>query len=163
MKNIITIIAVAVILLATGCTPRVDIEAEKTKVKAVLDQLIEASENGDMELLSKIYAHDPDMVNFGTNADERIVGWEKLKKLMQEQFDSTGSSKLSVSDQVIKVHESGKAAWFSEIIDWDLEFRGEAVSLTGLRATGVLEKRNEAWVIVQLHYSVPAADQEVQI
>ena len=162
MKNIITFVMGLVILLVVSCVQKIDIEAEKTSVKSVLDQFIQASETGDMELLSKVYAHDSDMVIFGTHANERIEGWDNLKKLMQQQFDSTGSSMYAVKNQVIKVHESGKAAWFSEIIDWELEYQGELVSMAGLRVTGVLEKRNGAWVIVQLHYSVPADDQATQ-
>jgi len=161
MKNFILFVAVA-FLMISACTQKVDLEAEKTKVKAVVDQLIQVLETEDMELYSKITAHDTDMVNFGTDAAERIVGWEALNELMQKQFAASETSKLSVKDQVIKVHDSGKVAWFSETIDWDVISQGQVVKLKGLRATGVLEKRNGNWVFIQSHYSVPVGGQAFQ-
>lgn len=162
MKNSIVCVFMIVLLVISACTEKVDIEREKTQVKAVLDQLIQASEAEDMELFSRIYAQDSDMVNFGTDSSERIVGWEKLKEVMQNQFAATGSSELLVKDQVIKIHDSGKVAWFSEIIDWNIVSQDQAIELKGLRATGVLEQREEGWVIVQLHYSLPSDGQPVQ-
>lgn len=37
-----------------------------------------------MELASKIYAHDDDMVFFSTDAVESKVGWEAIKEVMQK-------------------------------------------------------------------------------
>ena len=155
MKNYIVLV-IATFLIMSSCTQKVDIMVEKEKVNTVLDQVIQMMETEDMDSFSKIFAHDPDMVCFGTDAGERIIGWETLKTVMQKQFAATENSKLSVKDRVIKVHDSGKVAWFSEIIDWDMVSEGQTVKLEGLRGTGVLEKQNGNWVIIQLHYSLPA-------
>lgn len=162
MKNFGALVIGVVLLMICGCTQEIDIEKEKAQVNTVLDQLIQSTETKDMELTSKIYAHDSDMVTFGTDSAERIVGWESLKEVMQEQFSATGDSEFTVKDQVVKVNHSGNAAWFSEVIDWTLDFEDQTMKMEGLRVTGVLEKRNENWVIVQLHYSMPAVKQEVQ-
>jgi ketosteroid isomerase-like protein len=162
MKNISVWVIVAVLLSLCSCAPHLDLDNENVQVEAVLDQMIKASETEDMELLSQVYAHDDDMVIFGTDAGERLVGWETLKELMQKQFDATENSKLNVRDEVIHVHNSGKTAWFSQIIDWELTADSQTVKLEGLRASGVLEKRNENWVIVQLHYSIPVVSQAVE-
>jgi len=161
MKSICVLVIVAVFLLCS-CAPHPDLDNEHIQVKAVLNQMIKASETEDMALLSQVYAHDKDMVVFGTDAGERIVGWEPLKALMQTQFDATENSQLAVRDEVITVHTSGKTAWFSELIDWQLTADGQTVQFKGLRATGVLEKRNKNWMIVQLHYSMPAGSQTVE-
>jgi SnoaL-like domain len=155
MKQIISFIMGVFLLAISSYAQNAHMEVEKVKVKIVLDQLIKSSEMKDMELTSKIYAHDSDMVIIGTDNDEHIVGWEKLKDVMEKQFAGTESSKLSVRDQFIKVHNSGLVAWFSEVIDWDIIFKGKTDRIEGLRTTGVLENRNGHWVIVQLHYSVP--------
>jgi len=162
MKNISVFVIVAVLLSLCSCAPHLDLDNENVQVKAVLDQMIKASETEDMELLSQVYAHDADMVIFGTDAGERLVGWEALETLMQKQFDATENSKINVRDEVVNVHNSGKTAWFSEVIDWELTADSQTVKLEGLRATGVLEKRNENWVIVQLHYSIPVVSQAVE-
>ncbi len=133
----------------------VDLVKAAEEVNALLDQYETVLETNNMELLSSITAHDADMVNFGTSADERVVGWEALSQLMQAQFDATESSEVTVKDRVIKVHEEGKVAWYSEINDWVVTMNGEEMTLNGFRVTGVLEKRDGKWLIVQLHFSVP--------
>jgi hypothetical protein len=115
-----------------------------------------------MELAYKITAHDTDMVSFGTDAAERFVGWEQGKESLQNAFASIENSKISIKDQVVKVHQSGEVAWFSEIIDWDLLAQGQPVKLQGIRLTGVLEKRNGNWIFVQRHASVPVVGQAVE-
>lgn len=156
MKNLIVWITGAALLIMSGCIHKVDIASEETQVNTVIDQVIEVMETENMELFSKIFAHDADMVIFGTDASERVVGYDALKAVMEEQFAATENSSLSVRDRTIKVHDSGEVAWFSEIIDWDMVFQGQAVKLEGMRGTGVLVKQNNSWVVVQLHYSVPA-------
>lgn len=158
MKNAIMLVMGAALLISVGCAQKADIAVEKSEVKSLLNQNIQMIETEDAQLLSKIFAHDADMVIFGTNAAERVVGYDALKAVMAAQFEATEVSQLSVKDRVIEVHESGRVAWFSEIIDWRIVSGGQTEKLNGVRGTGVLEKRNGRWVIVQLHYSVPAGE-----
>ena len=162
MKNLFVLFVVVVFLGLSACTQKVDLEAEKAQVKTVVDQLEQLFETEDMDLFSRIYAHDSDMVIFGTDAAERFVGWEAVKESFQQSFASFENTKLTVKDQVIKVHQSGEVAWFSEIMDWDLVAQGQPVTIQGTRLTGVLEKRNGNWVIVQVHASVPVAGQAAE-
>ncbi len=157
MKNFILLIAVACLVLI-ACTPNVDLNVEKANVKAVIDQYTKVLETEDIHLLSKLTAHHADMINFGTSAGERIVGCNALKEMMQKQFETTETTNISISDQVIKLHDSGKVAWFSEIMDWEIVAGDQQVKLEGLRVTGVLEKREGNWVYVQLHYSIPVVE-----
>lgn len=160
MKNYYALLIIASLFVFGSCTQQVDIESEKVQVDNVLDQVIKVWETEDMQSLSDIFAHDSDMVIFGTEAGERVVGWDSFQELMQNQFDTTDSSKISVSNRVVKFNNTGNAAWFSEVIDWHLVSDGQDVNLNGLRGTGVLEKRNGKWVVVQLHYSIPGGQQQ---
>jgi hypothetical protein len=112
-----------------------------------------------MELLSNTVAHDEDMVCFGTDAAERWVGWVSLKESLQKQFDAVENTKISAKDQVIMISQSADVAWFSYIMDAQVELQGDQVNFEGMRVTGVLEKRDSKWVIVQFHVSVPVAGQ----
>jgi len=56
----------------------------------------------------------------------------------------------------------GGVAWFSTVLDMGVSVGSEVASLRGLRTTGVLEKRDGNWVIVQLHTSVPVAGQQIE-
>lgn len=144
----------------SGCTQQVDLAAEKTKVKSVVDQFAQVWEKEDMALLSSIIAHDADMVNYGTDAAEHFVGWEALKEAVEKMFPALENTKITVKEQVVTVHPSGNVAWFAEVWDWDLVVGGKPMHSEGQRFTGVLEKRNGQWVFVQFHNSVPVAATE---
>ena len=147
---------------AEVAAPAVNLEAEKAAVKAVLDQIIDVMKTEDMELYSKIMAHDDDMVNFGTDAAERWVGWEPLKSAFVQQFVSVEETEISVRELDIKVHKSGEVAWFSEIWDWKGKAQGQPFAIEGMRFTGVLEKRNGNWVVVHVHASIPVSGQAIK-
>lgn len=160
MKNLFTGFIVATFLGMSACTQKVDLDAEKAKVKSVVDQLlIQVWETEDIELFFKITAHDSDMVTFATDSAEHFIGWESLRSPLEKQFAAYENTKVSVSNHAIKVHNSGNVAWFSAIWNMSLVAGGQSASLKDCRVTGVLEKRNGNWVIVQSHYSIPIAGQ----
>lgn len=66
-------------------------------------------------------------------------------------------ARITVLDQLITVHPSGMVAWFAEVADWDFKAAGHPVHAAGCRISGVLEKRNGRWVLIQFHGSMPAA------
>jgi ketosteroid isomerase-like protein len=162
MKHFIVLLIVATQITIIGCTKPVNPEMEKTAVKSVVDQFVKGLETEDIDLIANIMAHDDDMVNFGTDAAERWVGWPVLKESIEKQFASFDSTKLTVRDQVIKVNASGNTAWFSELLDWKMVAQGQPVSLNGSRLTGVLDKRNGNWLCVQFHVSVPESGQAAE-
>jgi len=140
----------------------VDLEAAKVAVNSVLDQWIQVIDTENLELFSKLMAHDPDMVSFGTDAAERWVGYESLENSMKKQFESTEENKGTSRERVITVHKSGEVAWWSELWDWKGKAQGQPFVLEGMRLTGVLEKRNGNWVIVHVHASVPVSGQAIK-
>lgn len=167
MKRIVIAACVVILIFAAGISARTaaksaDLKAAKAAVNSVLDQWIQVAVTEDLGLFSKIMAHDPDMVSFGTDAAERWVGYQSLENAMKKQFASTEESKGRSRERVITVHKSGEAAWWSELLDWQGKAQGQPFALEGARLTGVLEKRNGNWVIVQLHASVPVPGQAVK-
>ena len=142
--------------------PAVDIETEEAAVEAFIDDYLEIFKTEDMEMLSKMYAHDDDMVVFGTDAAEHFIGWESMKESMQKQFDALDMTEVAIRKLSIKVHKSGEVAWASFLMDAKGEAMGEPFEFEGSRFTGVLEKRNGNWVFVQVHFSVPVEGQAVK-
>lgn len=132
-----------------------DLATEKTSVKKVIDQFAEFWQTHDMEVFSKIMAHDGDMVNYGSDTSEHFIGWKDLKDSVEKMLPSLQDTKITVQDQVIRIVSEGNVAWFSEVWDWNLKMGGNPVQINGQRLTGVLENRNGNWVIVQFHNSVP--------
>lgn len=147
-------------VIIIGCTQKqADIEAEIPKVKETVDKFALVMETENIQMFESIIAKDEDMVNYGTDAAERWVGFTAFKEAIQKHFDGFENSKLTVSNQTINVHSSGEVAWFTQIVDWNLVAGGTPLNIEGIRITGVLEKRNENWVIVQFHGSVPVQGQ----
>ena len=162
MKKILLLLFGIAFLIFASCEDKVDIEKDTDDIKSVLNQFNKVFELEDMELLSNIVAHDDDMVNFGTDAAERWVGWKSLRESFQKQFDAYENTKISVKDQVIKMSQSADVAWFSYIMDAQIEIQGDQVNLEGIRFTGVLEKRDGKWMFVQIHTSVPVTGQAIE-
>ena len=153
MKKYFLLLILALFVL--GCKAKVDLVAEKDNVDKVITKLEQIYSTEIMDEFSEIMAHDEDMVTFGTDVSERIVGWTALKQIMQQQFDLVDESNVAVSDRMVKVHESGQVAWFSEIMDWNVVTGADTLEMNGMRATGVLVKKDGKWIITQVHYSVP--------
>ncbi len=58
--------------------------------------------------------------------------------------------------------ESGTVAWTSCMMNWDIISGDEPMQLEGLRLTAVFEKRENNWVAVQGHGSVPVSGQMIE-
>jgi hypothetical protein len=164
MKEVTTIIRViaalwiiAAIVTFSSCSQQqtVNTDAEKTKVKVVLDDFKKFWETKDLNLLSKIMSHDKDMVNYGTDANEVFIGFDAFKDSIAPKLSAVSGIKINVRNQVINVDADASTAWFSEIWDWDISMGGQSMQQHNNRLTGVLEKQQSNWVIVQFHNSVP--------
>ena len=153
MKNLIVFLSVAVLFSLNACTEKINLEAEKEKARTVLEQYHKALEIEDMEMISSIYAHDNDIVQFNDVGKE--FGWKLIKANFQNWFEIADSINFTFRDEIIKVHNSGNAAWISFIQDGNIIYRDKPSSFKDVRATWALEKLNGNWVIVQSHFSVP--------
>jgi uncharacterized protein (TIGR02246 family) len=154
VRKVYVFIMVLALMLASCCEQKADIEAEKTQVKAVLDSYVASVEAEDMNLYAQNVAHDPAMVNFGGFGDP-IVGWDALKKVMEDQNASLSETKITSSDLAIHVSETGKLAWATCL--WRLQaMMGENPIDLPVRCTWVLERRDNRWVIVHFHKSMAA-------
>jgi hypothetical protein len=153
-----------IFLIGAGCSDQnkisekpVDLEQEKEKVALVLEKYVIANEKQDINLIHDIWAAEPDIVVFGTDSDEKLIGWEAIKSALERQFNSFQETYISVHDQIINVDDKGCTAWFSQVVNYNYIYQGEPQQFEGLRFTGVLQKFGEDWLIVQSHMSIPAS------
>ena len=51
------------------------------------------------------------MVNFGTSANERIVGWEVLRAAIEVQNANLSETNVTQSDVEVNLTEDGAYAW----------------------------------------------------
>jgi hypothetical protein len=159
MKKQILCYCLAFIVIAgiSSCTQKPNLAAEKTNVKATIDNFTKFWETQDTTLLSNAFDHDNKMVNYGADKNEVFVGYQAFRDSIIKVLPLFEQTKVKVRDQVIEVSPMGDAAWFSEVMDWNLLVNKKPAQLNDQRVTGVLLKKGDKWVIVQFHVSVPVA------
>jgi len=158
MKKIIVLFFAFVFIGLSSCKEAkkpVNQSDELANIENILDQYVIANENQDLNLIEKIWSSDQDIVLIGTNSDEKFVGWEAINKAIKNQFKKFTDTYIVVSDQIIKINDTGNTAWFSELLNYNFSYNDEAHSFEGIRFTGILEKRGDIWEIVQGHLSIP--------
>lgn len=156
MKHVFFICIIAALTLLTGCQKAVNSETEKPAIKAVLDNYILSIEKEDIDLYGKIIMHDPIMVNFGTGVADYIVGWDALRKVIEDQNAALSDTKITQSDVNINVSPDGKVAWATTLWNFKATMNGQVMQLP-VRCSWILEKQEDSWVIVHFHKSVGAA------
>lgn len=160
MKSL-TILMVLVSFLCisscSNCNKDFNLMDETVAIENVLEKYIIANENQDFELTEEIWAPNPDIILYGTDSDERLMGWTNIRSAIKDQFSQITDTYISAADQFIKLNCTGNTAWFAETLNYNFVYKGEARSYEGLRFTGVMEKMDGEWKIVQAHLSVPAS------
>jgi uncharacterized protein (TIGR02246 family) len=125
-------------------------------VKAVLDKVTEGYAKRDMNMLLSAFAPDPDVVMYGTGADEKRVGQAGIQAQAERDWSQTESA--SVAYDWTSISAAGPVAWVATDASFSLKADGQEMTLPA-RITFVLEKRGEQWLIVQGHFSFPAPGQ----
>jgi len=130
----------------------------KNKISSVIKNSIEWAINQDLKLLYSSIAQDSALFIFNPDSAGTIEGFDAFRKMtedvfMNDAFKATGSV---FRDLRIYLSESATVAWFSCFLDDFGEWNGQPIGWINTRWTGVLEKREAGWVIVQMHFSFPS-------
>jgi ketosteroid isomerase-like protein len=155
MKRLAVLFGLAVVLLvAVPGLAEINVEAEKQAIAKAVDAGIGWFATKDFDLLFRTMADDPDLFFFSPDSKGTIHGIEAFRK-QSAIWRDPGSKYLShaVRDLRIHLHGSGEVAWFSAILDDCGEYGGQKGCWKDTRWTGVLEKRDGRWVIMQQHFS----------
>lgn len=128
--------------------------SEITTVERTIHASIGWAMNKDRALLERTLSHDAGLFIFHPDSKTTVVGWEPMEKLfafwMDPRFKATG---YEIRDLRINLSRAGDTSWFSAILDDCGEWNGKPSCWKDTRWTGVLEKRDGRWVIVQMHFS----------
>jgi uncharacterized protein (TIGR02246 family) len=125
-------------------------------VKAVLDKVAEGYARRDLALLLSAFAPDPDVVMYGTGADEKRIGFAEVQAQAERDWSQTESA--SVTYEWTSISAAGSVAWAATDASFNLKADGQEMTLPA-RITFVLEQREGQWLIVQGHFSFPATGQ----
>ena len=142
------------VLISESCRKaNSDSEKEKMSIEFTIRSSIGWAANKDLGLLYSVIADDPGYleVHPSGNVVKGISEFRKNEDIwMDPRFRAVG---YKISDLQISISQSGTVAWWYCILDDINEWDGEPASWENTRWTGVLEKREGKWVIVQMHFS----------
>jgi len=166
-KSLIYLFFASIIISFTACScddeektqtteqTELNIEKEKGKVSELLDQLATSTENGNIEMIEKVWCPKDKTMLIGTENSEKLEGWKEIKKAISGQSSSFSETLISITDQNIWLSEDGRTAWFFEELNYNFIYNDKAMSFEGIRFTGVFVKNSDdQWKLVQGHMSV---------
>jgi uncharacterized protein (TIGR02246 family) len=131
-------------------------EQTETAVKEVLESFADNYAKRDLKGVLALFAPDADVVMYGTGADEKRVGLAEIRR--QVERDWSQSDTTSMTFGWTSISAAGSVAWLAADITFEANVGGQEITLEG-RLTIVLENRSGKWLIVQGHFSLPAAEQ----
>ena len=130
-----------------------NIESEKLLVEKAIHNSIGWAKSKDIELLYSVIANDTNYIEVDPH-DRVVKGFQDFKR--NEEFWMSPDFKAiryEIKDLNINFSKSGNVAWFFCMLDDINEWKGQPVNWENTRWTGVLEKRDNNWIIVQMHFS----------
>ncbi|MBU8933248.1 MAG: nuclear transport factor 2 family protein [candidate division Zixibacteria bacterium] len=134
-----------------------NVNAEIEQIQTVIHSSIGWAANKDKELLFGCFADDKELFYFCPRDDGTIHGRQAFVNLTESFFMAEEFKAVSyeIKDLHVNLSRSGDVAWYHARLDDYNEWQGQTANWEDVRWTGVLEKRNARWVIVQMHFSSP--------
>ncbi len=154
------LVSLGVMMVLAGGTAwaqaKVDVATERAAVEQTVHDNICWALTKDRAMAERTMAHDAGLFIFNPTS-KPTVGWEDLAKnftvWMDPRFKAT---RCDIRELRVTLSRSADAAWWSAMLDDLAEWDGKPTGWKDTRWTGVLEKRDGAWVIVQMHFSFAA-------
>ena len=128
-------------------------ENEKLLIEKAINNAIGWAKNKDLDLLYSVIASDSNFLEVHPEG-EVVKGFDEFREAeafwMSPDFKAV---RYQIKDLRINISESGSVAWWFCMLDDINEWKGQPASWENTRWTGVLEKRDGRWQIVQQHFS----------
>jgi ketosteroid isomerase-like protein len=125
--------------------------------ETAIRQMVRANAEKDLPTLSRLMAHDADIVSYSVGG-RKYIGWPEFEREMREEFINTQKIEIPITE--LKVWTKGDLAWFTMELDYTRYVgEGSAVKRTilPLRESGVLERRAGRWQLLSWHESFRSA------
>ena len=129
-----------------------EVAEEERRVRAVLYEMLDAQESGDMGRVLTTFSDRPEAAHMATDG----VKWETSREAAHAVTAVPGDGLRLVADH-FDIHLQGGVAW--------AEGLGRISNRSGaerpVRMSCVLVREQGQWVIVQSHASLPVQDAEI--
>lgn len=128
-------------------------DAERTEITKVISSVIGWAKDKNLDLFYGSIANDEDYLSVSPR--KRVV---KCFEDVKQSVPFWMSPDFKYVHHELKYLEitfarCGEVAWFYCVLDDINTYKGEAASWENARWTGVVEKRDGKWIVVQQHFS----------
>ena len=127
----------------------------KDEVKSTIAQFFDAMDSQNLELMKQLIPRSETTTHIGTDEGEIWQGWEVLNEATKEQFQGLEYYRATIKELTINLSESKTVAWYFHHLDAEIKSNENITRWRGARFTGVLEKKNDRWLLSQTHVSIP--------
>ncbi len=123
------------------------------EVEDLLHRHAEAYAKKDLQSIMSLFATDPEvMLVIGGAHQARYVGQAQIRESYEADFAATTSA--AMKHNWVSVRSKGDLAWFASECLSTIEIEKQKFVFPVLW-TGLAEKRDNNWVFVQCHVSIP--------
>lgn len=155
--------AVALACLLGACSPakvKPDPGAERVEVEKVIRASIEWAKTKDTDLLYRSFVNDSTLFWFSPENAGTVRGFDAFKRQVERVFLNPAFKAVGAEfiDLDVRFSRSGEVAWYSCILNDRNTWNGQPADWENVRWTGVLEKRDGTWRIMQMHFSYSEED-----
>ncbi len=154
MKRIPSVMVfLALIMAAAGAITSALADAKTDQeVKDFLTQYKTAYEKKDLGALMKLVAPGADVVFFEADEKGRYVGADQIKTAYENSLKQVKSMKAEY--KWTSTGSKGDVAWFATEVLFEVDAGQDKFKQLG-QWTGVLEKKDGKWLLLQSHFSFP--------
>ena len=145
MKKPFPVLVALLVLAASGCAPKVDIEAERAAIRTLDDQMVAAINAGDLAAWLAFFTDDATMMPPNAPA---VVGKEAIREFAAEVI---ASPDFAVAHKLgkVEVSRSGDLAYLSYAYELTLnDPEGNPVTDRGKDISVLKKQPDGAWKIV---------------
>ncbi len=154
-----TIVVLSLLILAVACSKKNEVKTNPDDLGMITQTIhnsIGWAKNKDLNLLYSVIANDSAFLE--VHPDNTVVrGFPEFQKAEKFWMDPDFKAiSYEINDLEINLSGSGTVAWWYCRLDDINEWKGKPANWENTRWTGVAEKREGKWVIVQQHFSFAA-------
>lgn len=150
MKKILFVTLIALFAVSSTTFARGGSESERKAVEAIVDAYIKTINDGDLELVGKIWSHD-ELASF-IGPQGRFSGYEEVRDKLVMSFKNGFAKRNLRKDELIIVIE-GKSAWAEFTWTFDSVGKDGTERTSRGRETQIFRKEKDGWKLMHIHYS----------
>ena len=157
VSRLIAVIVLVTLVVSGAVAGGSDAEEERAEVVKVIETSIKwCFPDKSRERLYGSVVNDSTYFMFQPDSRATIKGFENFKQFSERVFmvDECQPKGSTIKDLRVILSRSGDVAWFSCLLDDWGEWKGTPWNWKDTRWTGVLQKTDGRWVMMQQHFSM---------